>query len=83
MNDHQALKAFKKTTDNVLETTLAGTISQKGKSFTALINMVGRETFGTEEVKVKHQGVPSTNRREVPECKTGSEVNQEAVDGMC
>ena len=65
MNDQNAWKAFEETADNVLETTLAGTISRKVESFTTIIYTVGRETFGTEEVKVKQQGVPSTNRREV------------------
>ena len=49
------MKAFVKTADNVIETTLAGTISQKVESFTTIIYTVGRETFGTEGVKVKHK----------------------------
>ena len=53
MNDDSAWKAFKETTDSVLETPLAGTISRKIKSLTTIVFTVGRETFGTEEIKVK------------------------------
>ena len=64
MNDTSAWKAFEDTTDEVLETTLAGTINRKIESFTTILYTVGRETFGTEETKAKSQGIPSTNRRE-------------------
>ena len=52
--------------DSVLETTFTDKISRKVESFTAIIYAVGRETFGTEEIKVKQQGVPTMNRLEIP-----------------
>ena len=80
MNEYNAWKTLKETADNVLETTLKDTISRKVEYFTTIIYTVGRETFGTEEVKVKQQVEPSTNRRKVQIRKTGSEVNKKTVE---
>ena len=64
MNDTSAWKVFEDTTDEGLETTLAYAINRKIESFTTILYTIGRETFGTEEIKTRSQGIPSTNRRE-------------------
>ena len=88
MNDHNAWKAFEEAADNALQTTLAGPISQKVELFTTIINTVGRETFGTEE-GTEDKAISYTINKQTlgpnPQCKTGSEVNQKAVEkcGEC
>ena len=42
MNDYSAWIAIEETTDNVLETAIAGTIGRKVESITTIVYMVGR-----------------------------------------
>ena len=48
MNDTSAWKAFEDTTDEILQTTLAGTINRTIELFTTILYTAGKETFGTE-----------------------------------
>ena len=49
-------------------------MSRKVESFNTIVYTAGRETFGTEEIKVKAQGAPSINRREAQICNIRREL---------
>ena len=66
MNDNHTLRGFEETAYSELEITLADTISRNVESFTTRKFTVGGHTFGTEEIKIEKQGVPTIYRRDVP-----------------
>ena len=52
-NDDSIWKVFEDKTNNVFKTALTAMIRRKVETFTTIIYSVDRETFGTEEIKVK------------------------------